>query len=272
MGVFSNIFGKKPTYTTPTKSAAQALTGNLANLPAAEELGSKVNTFNQQQLLAMLRAANPNFDTTLGSQSDLLNQQLGVIQGQLKGEVPKSIADQLQMRSAAKSLKGGFAGSEAARNLEARDFGLTSLDITNKALQSASQWVDSASRWTANTAALTQPAMFNVGSAFISPQQQFDYNKLKADTAAAPNPVTRGIFDTAMTINGELLGVYGGPGYQGTYRPASQGGQYLNSPGPLGMPSGYGGGGAFNTVSAGGFGVEGGIPSSPGFGSGGIFE
>jgi hypothetical protein len=244
MGFLQNIFGSKPSYKTPTKSAAEALKGNLANLPAAEELGSKVNTFNQDQLLAMLRKANPNFDTTLASQNDLLNQQLGVIQGQLKGEVPQSVADQLQLRDAAKAVRGGYAGSGAARNLEARDFGLTSLDITNRALQSASSWVDSASRWTSNTAALTQPAMFNVGSAFISPQQQFDFNKLVSENRAAPKPVIRGLWDTAQSQMGMAMGVYGGPGYQGTYHPASQG-QYM-------APQSFGGGAGFGASEGGG--------------------
>jgi hypothetical protein len=256
------LFGTKPVYQTPTEAAAQALQGNLANLPAAELLGSQVNTFNQQQQLDALRRAIPNFDQIVAKQS-------GILQSQLAGEIPKDVQDRLQSYDAAKALSGGYAGSSVHGALNARDFGMTSLDITNKAL-------DSASRWTTNMAQLTQPALFNVGSAFISPEQQYAHNKLVADVKAAPDPGVRGSFDSRMALFGELLGVYGGAGYQGAYRGTTRGPaaptttpQYLapQNWGNAGVGASEGGGniGQFNTVGAS-------AVSSPGYGSGGPFE
>lgn len=220
----AKLYGTKPVYTSPETAAAEALAANLANLPKAEELGGKVNVFNQEQIMAMLRRAIPNYDAIVGKQSEL-------IQSGLRGEVPKDVQDQLTLRTASKAISGGYAGSGVHRNLEARDFGLTSWDITNKSL-------DSASRWTQSMASLTQPALFNVGSAFISPQQQFDFNKLVAETKAAPNPGARGAFDSKMAALGMMLGVYGGAGYQNAYRPSGNSGagagfapQYLSRTG-----------------------------------------
>ena len=223
----SSIFGKKPDYKSAELSAAEATNANLANLPKAQELGSKVDTYNQEEMLRLLRKTIPGID-------NILKEGSNVLESGLRGEVPKSVQDQLALRSASRALTGGFAGSGAARNLEARDFGLSSWDITNKSL-------DSASKWTQSVSQLTSPGIFNVGSAFISPQQQFDYNKLKSETDAAPDPRDRGMFDSRASLFGMVTSGYaGGAGYANSYKPASQQGSapppgyFLNQEGQLG--------------------------------------
>jgi hypothetical protein len=243
MGLFGggDVFGRRPKYQSAEDAAIQSTDANLRLLPKAEELGGKVNAYNQDQMLAMLRKSIPGYDSLTKAQSDLLASGL-------RGEVPADVQKQLSMRTAAKSLAGGYAGSGMARNLEARDFGLTSWDITQKSL-------DSTSRWTESMARLTQPALFNVGSAFISPQQQFDYNKLKADAAAAPDPKKRGNLDTHLGIFGMVTSGYaGGAGYANAYKSATS----------------TGGGGSANWTG----GTSGNYlaSSSPGYGSSGPFE
>lgn len=158
------IPGWKPLDTVAEQAAS--ISGNLENFGLASELTSKANVFNVDQIMMMLRKAIPNFDAIVGKQSELL-------QSGLRGEVPKDVQDQLTLRSASKAVSGGYAGSGAHRNLEARDFGLTSFDITQKALSSAQSWTESMGR-------LTQPGLMNIGASFISPQQriaQTNYDK-----------------------------------------------------------------------------------------------
>ncbi len=134
-----------------------AITANANNFGAASNLAGKVNDFNYDQLHAMLQKAIPGYDELIKSQ--------GVdIASMLKGEIPQDVQDQIQRNSAVKSLYGGYGGTGMGRNLVARDLGLTSLQITDKAL-------DSASRWMASTKALSVPGQFNVASMFVTPAQ-----------------------------------------------------------------------------------------------------
>jgi len=81
----------------------------------------------------------------------------------LAGKVPGDVSDQVMRSAAGKSLYGGFGGSGMARNLGARDLGLTSLDIMGKGLSAAERWIAQ------SKAGLNQ---FDVSSMFVTPQQQ----------------------------------------------------------------------------------------------------
>lgn len=50
----------------------------------------------------------------------------------LNGQIPTDVAVQVGNRDAETSLLGGYGGSQSARNLTARDLGLTSLDLIDK--------------------------------------------------------------------------------------------------------------------------------------------
>lgn len=79
-----------------------------------------------------------------GIQGDLpgqefLDQQQSVISQQLAGEIPQDVQDQVERISAEKSIQSGLGQGQAARNLTARDLGLTSLDIQERGLKNAAQ-------------------------------------------------------------------------------------------------------------------------------------
>lgn len=137
---------------------AKATTGNIANFGQASQLGAKVNQFNQDQLLGMLRKAIPGYD-------NIMNQGSNLIQSYMRGEIPQDVKNQIGRNSAETSIAGGYGGSGMARNLEARDLGLTSLQLTQQGLSSADKWLNSA-------AARSTPQMFDVTSMFVSPMQQ----------------------------------------------------------------------------------------------------
>lgn len=205
-GSDEEIWGSKPIVPELGESQQTAINANIAALPSIQELGAGVNTFNQEQLLTMLRKAIPGYDDIVKKAGENLNAGL-------RGEIPQDVADAIKRNAAVKSLYGGFGGSGMADSLQARDLGLTSLQITDRALGSAAQWMNAQK-------AIAVPGLFDVSSMFITPQQQFERDFAKAKIDAAPDPTARGIFDSEMSWIGMILSIYGGgAGYTGTYRP-----------------------------------------------------
>jgi hypothetical protein len=205
------VWGKKPVvpdYPDIMQSQVNATMANIGNFGNASALASSTNRFNQDQILQMLREAVPGYDTMTGQASKDINSQL-------RGEVPKDVQEFITNTAASRALAGGFSQSGLARNMEARDLGLTSLNIMNRGL-------DSASRWIAQQKQAATPEMFGVQNMFISPAQKFasDESKFGRDwlastVEAAPDPAARGGFNTAMQALGMILGIYsGGPGYK----------------------------------------------------------
>lgn len=137
---------------------AKAIEGNLSNLPEAQRLASEVNTFSQDELIKQLRKAIPNYDELQKRGSEIVTEFSAP-------GIPKDIQDLIQRRSAAKSLGGGYGGSEAGKNLELRDLGLTGLELAGKKLSAIESWMNFAK------SSATSP-MMDVTSMFITPQQQ----------------------------------------------------------------------------------------------------
>jgi hypothetical protein len=196
----------------PQQQAA-AIAANQASLPAAEALVSSTNQFSQSQVQKMLEAAIPGYSSMSATASS-------DIESFLKGEIPSDVTAQIEESTAAAALGGGYGGSGAATNLTARSLGLTSLDIMNRGLTSAQNWMT-----TMNS--IFAPSELNVSSMFISPQQMFqdtfqnqeaawNVQWLKNQIAAMPDPLMEavgqlvgGIADTAVAT---VAGYIGGQG------------------------------------------------------------
>lgn len=138
---------------------AKAISSNQAALPGAEALVSSANQFSQDQINKMLEQAIPGYSNIVGSAS-------ADIESMLKGQIPTDVSDAVQSNAAARALGGGYSGSGAARNLVARDLGLTSLDLTGKGISAAETWMQ-------NMNNLYRPSMIDVSSMFVTPQQMF---------------------------------------------------------------------------------------------------
>lgn len=142
-----------------SQSQLDAIKGNVAALPGTLDLASKVNEFQNNEWLKSLRKVIPNYDE--------IQKQIGtVIESKVRGEIPMGVQAQVRNASAAWAAAGGYAGSGAGRNLVARDFGRTSLDITNEGINSAESWF-------ANTRQTTMPELFNFANMFLSAPQVF---------------------------------------------------------------------------------------------------
>lgn len=196
----------------------KAIAENTAALPALENLTTQTNTFNMQQLQSMLKSIIPGYDSiTQGVSKD--------ISSMVSGEIPTDVGNAVQNSAAARALTGGFGGSGLSGNLTARDLGLTSLDIMGKGISSAEAWLSTVSN-------ISSPAMFNMSSMFVSPQQQFqdtmenqtqqfqrDYvsnlNDYQHSLGVAAAQDIQDSFSTAMSLFGSFMGGMGGGGSKG---------------------------------------------------------
>lgn len=180
-------FGKKPVVpdypvVDPNAIQSQTVSGNQANFGDIAKLAAGVNTFNQDQLNALI-------DKTLGP--GVRDQIQSNLSSQLKGEIPQDVQNAIFRGVAQRTAaNNAFGGGGFTQNVTARDLGLTSLQITNQALSSAESWLQQA-----------KAPMFDATSMFFTPQQrlaqanltaanQYQNALLKAGVAAAPDPAT----------------------------------------------------------------------------------
>ena len=159
-------FGDKPKVpqykqVRPEEEQAAAVSGNEQNLPAIQRLTGQYNKFSIEQLQSMLNTMMPGYNQMASQVGTNLNAQL-------KGQLPPDVVNRIQDANAAKAISGGYGGSGMHGARTARDLGLSSLQLTQTAM-------DSASRWMALNAQMAQPFMLNPSSMFISPQQRIEY-------------------------------------------------------------------------------------------------
>lgn len=183
-------FGEKPAQLMPgfqdlTSLQQQAVSGNLAALPGAEQLAAQTNQAALQQRLGILGEIIPGFTG--------MSQQVSKnLSDQLQGKVPQDVADIVKRTIAEGAQQGGYAGSQVLDFSKASAIGSTSFGI----MQSAQ---DSLSRWTQMAAQNVAPQQFNAASMFLSPQQRigvtdertmqdFSAQVRNAAIAAAPDP------------------------------------------------------------------------------------
>ena len=182
----------------------QAIQQNIGSLESATDLATKTTAAEQSQLEQQLRRAIPGYD-------QLISQAGKNIGANLRGEVSMDVQSPLQRSAAGRALGGGFGGGTGmGRNLSARDFGLTSMQIQNQGLNQAQNFIQQQRMF-----GMAQP--FSISSMFITPgqrigamqqQQSAQYNRdmTAAQVAAMPDP-TMAAFGSAISAAG---GMYGG--------------------------------------------------------------
>lgn len=164
MALIAEFFQKAPkvpafTPVNVQQEQQRAIAGNAAVLPELQRQAGQINTFNTDELQRMLERAMPGY-------SKVRDKTTANIQDWLAGKVPQDVSDQVMRNAAGRSLYGGFGGSGMARNLSARDLGLTSLDIMGKGMDAASRWIAQ------SKSGLSQ---FDVSSMFIRPEFQAQF-------------------------------------------------------------------------------------------------
>jgi hypothetical protein len=197
---------KVPTFqrVNTEKEQEAAIKQNIASLQSGTELATKTTAAEQTLLESQLRRAIPGYD-------QLVSQASSNIGSALKGEISSDVQSQLQRSSAGRALSGGYgAGSGVGRNLSARDFGLTSMQVQNQGLAQAQNFIQQQ-----RTFGMAQP--FSVSSMFITPTQrinlslqenQFQFNRdmAAAQVAAQPDPMMAAIGGSLSNIGGMAFG------------------------------------------------------------------
>lgn len=177
------FFGSKPKVPTladvnPDLIQKETTAGNIANFADIAKLATQTNTFNQEQLEALMDRALPGV-------RESIQQNIGSM---ARGEVPKDVAAAVTRYGAQRGLGALTTGSQFSNNLTARDIGLTSLNLIDKGLSSAESWLQRA-----------QAPQMDVSAMFFSPQQRlaaaelqqarkFDRDVMAAQVKAMPSP------------------------------------------------------------------------------------
>lgn len=211
------VYGTKPIipdYPLLDVAQGKALTANIAAFEQASKLAVKTNLFNSQQLSALA-------DRQIGGGAA---DQIGKnILSMLRGEIPDDTATNVLRTTAGDAFGRGIGGQPIGLNFSARSLGLESNKIKLQGFDSALKW-------------LSQTPMFDITSAFITPQQQFGADQAKferdllaAKVKAAPDPVARGAVDTFWNAVGMVAGAVGG--YMGGGGGVQQGGGATGSGG-----------------------------------------
>jgi len=247
MGFLNKIFGDKvkvPKFTEidPDKEIDEAFKSIQQRLPEGQRVARSIAEADTETALAVLEQFAP------GSRA-AMQQQMQNIQAGLRGELPEDVQRLITDRAAAQSFAGGFGGSGAARALELRDLGLTSLQRIDTAMNQSAQAFQ--------TFRSMMPQRQSVGSMFLSTQDRINLAQSErnlryqrdleaAKVAAQADPVTKGLVDVGVKVAGAALGA--------------------------GLGGGMGSSLGTSLASAGGSGIGTGIPQSSfsfGYGSGG---
>src|SRR5689334_18207988 len=134
-GLALGAYGKKPRVPdlkdiNPNSVQMDTVKGNIASFADIAKLATSVNTFNQDQLEALIDRALPGVREQITSN----------IQSQLRGEVPEDVSRAITRFGAQRGLGALTQGSGFANSATARDLGLTSLNLINQGLSSAESW------------------------------------------------------------------------------------------------------------------------------------
>lgn len=169
MALLAEFFGgtpKVPDFEPIDVQAQQkkAISGNAAALPQLQQLGSRINTFNQNEINRMLEMAMPGY-------SKLRDKTTSNIMDWSSGKLPQDVSDEVARNAATRALYGGYGGTGMGRNLTARDLGLTSLDLMTKGFDAATRWMG-----------MSKAPQFDVSSMFISPQFQTQFAQQERDS------------------------------------------------------------------------------------------
>lgn len=195
--------------------------GNLDVLPRSEALGTDFNAFMRGERAKTL-AGIPGL-------SDIEGATTANLKSWLAGELPADTQSAIQRAANAKAYGGGYGGSGMGANLTARDLGLTSLDLSQRAVPLANQYMG-------QEYAMRKTPEFDPSSMFLDPRfsaqfnaaqsgQQMQWDWLRNRVNAQPEPWQQSIMSSIQqggAMGDQLLGAWGGNAAGG----ASRGGSF----------------------------------------------
>lgn len=205
------------------QSQIQAAKGNLDALPYLQDLADQTNQFNVGKYQQRMGQLIPDYSRIMGGAS-------GTLADWLNGVISPDVASQVRRNSNVRAFGGGYAGSGMGDNLQARDLGLTSMNLQQQGLSALPGFVGASQ--------LGAPAQWNPAQDYMSTEGQIGLNQrnennrynqewLTNQIKALPDPATAArahSFSPTETI-GELYGGGGaGTGAISGYGSAARGG------------------------------------------------
>lgn len=224
-------WGMVPQVPDPTVSAANAVTGDLANFPQLSQLANQTNLFNNQQSLAPYIAAMPGFMGNIARSSQNTSNDLAGIMG------PDTI-NMLAQNAAERGVGGGFnSGSPNVSASLLRQEGLTSDMLRQRG----------AGELTQDISRLPVSPLFNTQSFMTTPGDEQAAQMQANIYAAAPNPNMQA--QALLDLFNKFSSRFSGSGGTTIDRGLGGGGGTTSTGGGATTPGAGGGGGP---VSAGG--------------------
>lgn len=217
-------------------------------LPSLSEFASEFNRLSAEQMLSQLERMMPGYGA-------LLSRGTQTVGSLLRGEVPEDVENRLERMSAERGVSIGTSGSGFGENQFLRNLGLTSLNLIQQGLDSASRWM--------SLGAASAPT-FNMASAFLpigqrialrGQESQFKFGRdwMRNQIAAIPSGAEAALITLADNIEqvgrsvltsyaGSLMGGGGGgsqpavsDSWQGMsglqFQQSPQFGRYAGTPG-----------------------------------------
>jgi len=171
----------------PQLAQTQATAGNQAALPGLESLAGATNQFNVGQRQSMLESAIPGYKGLTTGSSDVLS-------GWLNGQLSPDVASAVRRNANTRSFAGGYGGSGMADNLQARDLGLTSLDLQKMGMSALPGFLGT-------EAQIGLPKQYDPASGFLSPMEhiaasqwnetnRYGHDWLQNQLNSLPDPAT----------------------------------------------------------------------------------
>lgn len=213
-----------------TKTLSDVNTANISSVPQVAQFASQVNQLSSEELMKQLERLVPGYQ-------DLLKSGMSTISSQLRGEIPLDVQRQIKQYSAETAAQGGVSGNFAS-NITAENLGRTSLDLSNKAL-------DTASRWIAQADALAKATTVDFNNLFVNAAQGIAVSQFNEQARYSRELLANKIASMPSPMDQALTGAL------------ESFGSILDSAGSM-MMGGMGGGGGIGGMMGGG---GGGSPS-----------
>ena len=217
MGIAGGLMKKGPKIPAyekvdQAKEQGAAISSNLASFDKSRQLAEQTSAADQEILMANLERAMPGYGSLISGAS-------GAIGSMISGNIPMADQGLLMRRAAESGVTGGIAGSQAGRNLTARDLGLSQMSMVQSGLGALNPFLS-----TVRSTAVANP--MGVGSMYVDPAQwtqnaigenRFGYNAAvgKARADAANSGMNR--FAGALQSAGGMMagGMFSGGGAGG---------------------------------------------------------
>lgn len=186
---YSTAYGGIPQLPNPTTTAANAITGNQANLPAINTLTTGTAQANAAGAGAAVAANLPGYGAMTQQASTNIGAELG-------GQLPADVIAQIQQQAAERGVATGSPGSPNSTASYLQSLGLNSLQLTEQGNQDLSAAV-------ARTP--TGPAV-NAANMLVTPAQEQSASAGQSIYNAAPVPSAAGAANLAAQQAGRAAG------------------------------------------------------------------